>query len=295
MPPRKKAKASAASTPLTEAQPKTPQETGAASQSQEQASPQNENLVNDPWTDDQETQLFKSMIRWKPTGMHKHFRIISIHNNLRSHGFVTNATPHTRIPGIWHKLNQLYDLNALDERENLYTFNEQPSPFDPDEAANIPEFQLPEDEFGEMMWNRRFHGPGSDASSSPPFIPTEEDKALYTPGVGLLRALPGGSKADKVETTESVTGTTPTPKNTKGGARGARAPAKGVRGTKGGQSAKNSKAQSAVSDSAEDEDEEDVDGDEESAESEEETAPTTRKTNRSGGRARPAPRRGRKR
>ena len=68
MPPRKKARASAASTPLTEAQPKTPQESGPISQPQEDSSPQNEDLLNNPWTDDQETQLFKSMIRWKPTG-----------------------------------------------------------------------------------------------------------------------------------------------------------------------------------------------------------------------------------
>jgi MRG-binding protein len=68
MPPRKKAKASAASTPLAETQPKTPQDTGVAAQSQDQGSPQNENLLNDPWTDDQETQLFKSMVKWKPTG-----------------------------------------------------------------------------------------------------------------------------------------------------------------------------------------------------------------------------------
>jgi len=60
MPPRKKAKASAASTPLRDTQPKTPQESG-PSQSQD-------DLHNDPWADEQETQLFKSMMKWKPTG-----------------------------------------------------------------------------------------------------------------------------------------------------------------------------------------------------------------------------------
>lgn len=60
MPPRKRAKASAASTPLAEAQPKTPQESGPV-QSQDDA-------LQDPWADEQETQLFKSMMKWKPTG-----------------------------------------------------------------------------------------------------------------------------------------------------------------------------------------------------------------------------------
>jgi MRG-binding protein len=68
MPPRKKAKASAASTPLAETQPKTPQESGIATQLQGQTSPQSENTSNEFWTDDQETQLFKSMMKWKPTG-----------------------------------------------------------------------------------------------------------------------------------------------------------------------------------------------------------------------------------
>jgi hypothetical protein len=60
MPPRKKAKASAASTPLRDTQPKTPQDSGAA-QSQDE-------LLNNPWADEQETQLYKSMMKWKPTG-----------------------------------------------------------------------------------------------------------------------------------------------------------------------------------------------------------------------------------
>ncbi|KAF2472984.1 CT20-domain-containing protein [Lindgomyces ingoldianus] len=296
MPPRKRAKASAASTPLAETQPKTPQDTGVAVQSQ-QASPQNENLLNDPWTDEQETQLFKGMMKWKPTGLHKHFRMISIQNNMRSHGFVTPDTPHTRIPGIWQKLHQLYDLNALDEREFAYTFHNQPDPLDPTEAAKLPQFELPEDEFGGLMWERRFHGPESVASSSPPLVSADEDRALYHPGIGLLHDLPGGEglKARQAEAAESASGATPTPKNTKASTRASRAAAaKKGQATKLGQAAKHSKAQSAVSDSAEDEDEDDNE-EEDTAESEEETAPSTRKTGRSGGRARPAPRRTRKR
>ncbi len=61
MAPRKRARVSAASTPLGESQPRTPIEAGAPAFGFEESS-------NDPWTDDQETSLFKSMIRWKPTG-----------------------------------------------------------------------------------------------------------------------------------------------------------------------------------------------------------------------------------
>jgi MRG-binding protein len=288
MPPRKKAKASAASTPLGDTQPKTPQDSG-ATQAQDDA-------LNDLWADEQETQLFKSMMKWKPTGiilhvpltivsncagLHKHFRMISIHNDMRSHGFATEDAPHTRIPGIWKKLNQLYELDALDERENQYAFSEDPDPIDRDDAATMPHFELPEDEFGELMWQKRFHREDSAAASSPASMPIEDEKALYHPGVGLLKDRPGSARSQKAETPAEAT---PTPKNPKT-TRASRANAKTAKSTKGGANAsRTSKAQST--ESAEDEEEED-DEEESTAESEEDSAPTTRRTNR--GRTRPTP------
>lgn len=212
---------------------------------------------------------------------------------MRSHGFATDDAPHTRIPGVWRKLDQLFDLRALDEREVAYAFQDHPDPLDPEEAHNIPEFELPEEDFGQLMWDRRFHGPDSDVSSSPPFMSVEEDKALYQPGIGLLRDLPEGSRSQKAE---SVSGATPTPKNAKG-TRASRAASKSGKAAKPGQSTRSSKAQPAASESAEEEeDEEEDEEEEETAESEADTAPSTRRTNRSGGgRAKPAPKRTRKR
>jgi MRG-binding protein len=205
--------------------------------------------------------------------------MISIHNDMRSHGFVTEHAEHTRVSGVWNKLNQLYDLRALDDRENAYAFDDHPDPFNPEEAYSIPEFELPEEDFGELIWLRRFREPNSEASSSPPFIPIEEDKALYRPGSGLLRDLPEGSKSQKAE---SASGATPTPKPAKSTRATRAAATKSGKGVKAGQNAKGAKAQSAVSESTnEDDEEEEEDEDEESAESEEETAPTTRRTNRS--------------
>jgi len=249
MPPRKRAKVSAASTPLAESQPKTPIESGPAAASQDR-SPQNENLLNDPWTDGQETQLFKSMIKWKPTGMHKHFRMLSIHNSLLTHGFASPKAPHTRIPGIWTKLHTLYDLNALDARENAYMSD---TLTDRTEDNRPPEFQLPEDEFGEDMWVRRFAGKGDEgAESSPEFLPTEEDRKLYRPGIGLLSDLHDAVREREKE--EAATHASPSTRP-RAGTRGGRGVAK-ARAGKAVQATKGNKAQSAVSESPEDEEEE---------------------------------------
>lgn len=52
-------------------------------------------------------------------GMHKHFRMVAISQNLRNHGYTTPRDDHTRIPYIWEKLGNLYNLAALDERVGL--------------------------------------------------------------------------------------------------------------------------------------------------------------------------------
>lgn len=217
--------------------------------------------------------------------------MISIHNDMRSHGFATEDAPHTRIPGIWRKLNQLYELEALDERENQYAFSDDPDPVDRDDAANMPHFELPEDEFGELMWQKRFHREESAAASSPASMSIEDDKALFHPGVGLLKDRPGSARSQKAETPAEAT---PTPKNTKT-TRASRANTKGAKGAKGNATtSRASKAQSTVSDSAEDEEGEEEE-EESTAESEEDSAPTTRRTNRGRQRQPPAKQRTRKR
>ena len=64
MPPRKKAKVSSATSPR-DSQPKTPI---GPLETIEQHTPQATDDLEDPWTDEQETELFKGIIRFKPTG-----------------------------------------------------------------------------------------------------------------------------------------------------------------------------------------------------------------------------------
>jgi hypothetical protein len=83
--------------------------------------------------------------------------MIALSEHLRNHGY--KADTHTRIPGIWEKLRTLYNLDVIDERENMLDFGDEESG-----EEKYLEFSLPEDEFGEMMWERG-RAPSEVASS----------------------------------------------------------------------------------------------------------------------------------
>jgi len=105
--------------------------------------------VNDAWTDEEEAALFRSIIKHKPTGLHKHMQMLSIFTSLVSQGYVNRddqgdidrimretsdirtttegldnsssvkAIKHMSIQGIWSRLDSLYDLKTLDRREEI--------------------------------------------------------------------------------------------------------------------------------------------------------------------------------
>ncbi|KAI0469436.1 chromatin modification-related protein EAF7-domain-containing protein [Xylaria cf. heliscus] len=115
--------------------------------------PPESEVLGDLWTEDQISSLFKAVMRWKPSGMHKHFRVIAISEHLRNHGFDPDVETHTRIPGIWTKLHQFFDLEMIDERDNSFDYVRS---LGGDEAPEeiYKDFDLPAHEFHDLMWAR---------------------------------------------------------------------------------------------------------------------------------------------
>jgi MRG-binding protein len=107
------------------------------------------------WSPDSETALLRSIITNKPVGMHKHFRMIAISNDLNQHSTATSTAQ------IWAKLNQLYDLPGLDEREDADIAD-----VGDDEGAYWRDFELPGADFEALMWERRLAPDRSSASGS---------------------------------------------------------------------------------------------------------------------------------
>lgn len=90
----------------------------------------------------------------KNPGMHKHFRVIAISEHLRNHGFDPDIETHTRIPGIWIKLREFYDVDMIDERDNSFDYVRSLGGDEAPEEIYWHSFELPPDEFHDDMWSR---------------------------------------------------------------------------------------------------------------------------------------------
>ncbi len=156
------------------------------------------------WTDEQESALLQAIIRWKPVGMHKHFRMISIREYLLQQGVINPDDAHTSTAGIWRKLGSLYDLAKLDERED--SIIDGSAYVDDDDSGSskggatsdeyFRDFELPREEFEELMWEKRLAPEGTQSpgmSRAESTIPDTDEPARSSPVSSSTPTTRGGS------------------------------------------------------------------------------------------------------
>ncbi|CZT23572.1 uncharacterized protein RCC_09286 [Ramularia collo-cygni] len=180
MPPRKRARHSRTTTATASPSPSPSPQQQQQQQPDEQDPPSPSSpSSSDAWTDAEETALFRALLRYKPTGIHKHHRMLALHSWLLDNHHIHPRNPHTRPPGIWKKLNGLYDLKALDAREDARQLERIEGVeeggvvldgewSDVEGLVEVGEFGLPvsEDEgVRREVWRRRLRGDIDDEGS----------------------------------------------------------------------------------------------------------------------------------
>lgn len=199
------------------------------------------------------------------SGMHKHFRMLAISEYLRSHGYDPAVYTHIRIPGIWNKLSEFFNMPVIDERENSMDYAE-----DPNYDDRFKPFDLPWEEYGEAIMQRAVADP-SEAPTSPAQIDkspiSTKKRKRGEPAVGHPKTRSSTVEDSEAENDGDAEEIQPSP---------ARKSARSARSAKRAASKAKAKSPEVEENAEDEEDEESEEEDEE--ESEEEEVPAAKST-----------------
>lgn len=242
--------------------------------------------------------------------------MIAISEHLRNHGFDPDVETHTRIPGIWKKLRQFFDMDMIDERDNSFDYVMSLGADEAPEAI-YKDFMLPPDEFHDLLWARAAADENepdnwSDSDGAAKKQTTRKRKAADVASVAGSSATAKAGRSSTVEDTDRETPAVGSPvgRSARGARSQKRAAAKAAK-TESVDSGRDNEEEEEDEDEdeegeeeeeeEEDEDEDEEGSDEEEEEEEEEAEPPARRSSRSGstrgggrGRGRGRPKGGRK-
>jgi Chromatin modification-related protein EAF7 len=124
-----------------------------------------------PWTYDLEIALFKAIMSYRPVGIHKSMRLISILNAINAQYPAAPISLHD----IKNKLNELYDIPGIEEQEDSEEASTEvgsdpaAQPLPPQQTAHtFTEFQFP---FEDVVGIIEERGKGIDGDGSVPSSP----------------------------------------------------------------------------------------------------------------------------
>ncbi|KAG0209014.1 hypothetical protein BGX28_000198 [Mortierella sp. GBA30] len=146
------------------------------------ASDEEMSVTDNKWDETMEMALCYAAIKFKPIGMHKHFRMINLHKHFNKH----SHTPCT-IAELWEKLGTMYDLQTLDEREDLGIFDDENEEEELSEEEqdisfkHSEEFVLPLHDYDHLV-TEVFREPSRNPSPSP-MRSTRAREGSQTPSV----------------------------------------------------------------------------------------------------------------
>jgi MRG-binding protein len=138
-----------------------------------------------PWTYDLEITLFKAIVTYRPIGIHRSLRLVTILNAVNSQ-IPSSDTPLT-LQDIKSKLNELYNMEGLEEQEESEDTTEE------DLKPTQTEFEFP---FQEVVGIIEDRGRGVEGDCSGPNSP-EAVRSVRSGGSGRGR----GTKRRREEST----------------------------------------------------------------------------------------------
>ncbi|CAG8475803.1 4280_t:CDS:2 [Funneliformis mosseae] len=102
-----------------------------------------------------EIEFFRAVMKNRPVGIHRHFRMVNIHRD-----FNENSPVKCSIPQLWDQFSKYFNVEKLEELER--EFDDEG-----DEDKPHAEFSLPMDEYYNLIAEHRKAGSSRGASPSP--------------------------------------------------------------------------------------------------------------------------------